>query len=860
MHPLWIVLMGWLCVGAAGSEAPGGFARKPAVKADAAGVKIAFAVERATDVEVAVLDASGQIVRHLAAGLLGDNAPEPFARNSLAQELAWDGRDDLAAPATGGPFRVRVSVGARPRLERIAGWHGNTFGSPIVGLAVGPGGEVFVLASEGSRGRSTLRALDREGRYLRTIMPYPADLPRERTAAIGNLDIAGERLPTVFNGHGGNLHPMTSGMKRQTMVFSPRGHLLMVSAVGSIVEHGPARRLLALAPDGGAPPEGFVGPLVRQAVGFMGGAGEGSSRFLDHLALSPDGAWIYLTFSGESWQFKQRHAVFRLRWTDPALGPPFLGKAEAGADADHFNDPQGLAVDARGDLYVCDRGNGRVVVFAADGRRLGQFDAETPEQIAIHPRTGVIYVGSRQAGRRVTESRLLKFSPWGGTPPRELARLDVKTLDLIALDPGASPPRLWVAAGKLMPVTDRGDALELGPPADSPNGLSFPMFLAADPAADRILLDDSFASNAALVALDLATGRKTPFVRGTAVALDRQRNVYVTDGYDSNTISRYDPSGKPLPFASTQSHKLAVGKYRAYGPDLGLRGLCVALNGDIYLIRSNNYGLEDNAAARLDVFGADGSKRKTLVNGLGHGDCGLGVDPRGNVYLGLNLKPKDEPFPSEFMGKVPATPWVWWRRTPREAPWCYPYYNAYLFHWGSVFKFGPDGGTLYGHRPNGSKSPPPAALALSSAPPDAQVFASGYLAREIRVKGALWRHPGCGIIPTSDVNWGDPACMCMVSHLAVDGYGRVFAPNAFRFSVEMLDTNGNPLARIGRYGNADSAGPGSRVPEPEIAFAWPACVALAEGKVCVSDPTNQRIVVVRFDHAAEETVEVPAAP
>jgi len=91
----------------------------------------------------------------------------------------------------------------------------------------------------------------------------------------------------------------------------------------------------------------------------------------------------------------------------------------------------------------------------------------------------------------------------------------------------------------------------------------------------------------------------------------------------------------------------------------------------------------------------------------------------------------------------------------------------------------------------------------------------------------------------------------------VDGYGRVFAPNVFCFSVEMLDTNGNPIARIGRYGNGDSAGPGSRVAEPEIAFAWPAFVAAAEGKVYMADATNQRIVIVRFDHAAEEIVQLP---
>jgi len=47
------------------------FAQPPTAEADGTGVKISFAVEEATDVEVAVLDAAGRVVRHLAAGRLG---------------------------------------------------------------------------------------------------------------------------------------------------------------------------------------------------------------------------------------------------------------------------------------------------------------------------------------------------------------------------------------------------------------------------------------------------------------------------------------------------------------------------------------------------------------------------------------------------------------------------------------------------------------------------------------------------------------------------------------------------------------------------------------------------------------------
>jgi hypothetical protein len=207
-----------------------------------------------------------------------------------------------------------------------------------------------------------------------------------------------------------------------------------------------------------------------------------------------------------------------------------------------------------------------------------------------------------------------------------------------------------------------------------------------------------------------------------------------------------------------------------------------------------------------------------------------------------------------FADKAPAQGWVWWAAS-RPVPWCYPYYNPYLFHWGSVLKFGPAGGGFFGLC-EPAKAPTPSPTA-DEAPAGSTVYKSGYLAREGKVQGALWRFGGVGIIPTSDCRWGDPSCICMTSRLAVDEYGRVFAPNVFRFSVEMLDTNGNQIARIGRYGNADSAGPNSKSPEPGIAFAWPAFVATAGGKIYVSDSVNSRVMAIRFDYADRAECKIP---
>jgi hypothetical protein len=100
-------------------------------------------------------------------------------------------------------------------------------------------------------------------------------------------------------------------------------------------------------------------------------------------------------------------------------------------------------------------------------------------------------------------------------------------------------------------------------------------------------------------------------------------------------------------------------------------------------------------------------------------------------------------------------------------------------------------------------------------------------------------------VPTLYLSWGDPACTCTNSRLAVDPYGRVFAPDVFRFSVEMIDFHGNQLGRIGRYGNADDHSIGD-----QPGFAWPAFVSAAGDYIYVSDSVNRRVAVIRIRYSA----------
>ena len=67
------------------------FAQKSKTSRAENGTTIDFESKGWCDATVAIEDKDGRIIRHLASGLLGANAPEPFQKDSLRQHLVWDG-------------------------------------------------------------------------------------------------------------------------------------------------------------------------------------------------------------------------------------------------------------------------------------------------------------------------------------------------------------------------------------------------------------------------------------------------------------------------------------------------------------------------------------------------------------------------------------------------------------------------------------------------------------------------------------------------------------------------------------------------------------------------------------------------
>jgi hypothetical protein len=178
-----------LCLGAVADagEATVEFTKKPIVNWDGAKASIRFEVSASTDVEVAILDTNGEVVCHLAAGVLGRENPPPVPlAPGLSQKLEWDGRDDFGesvADAVACCVRVRAGMGAR--LDRIVGGDPYAFYSKemgqgdhaawrITGLEAKSDGTVYVLGNANNYGPPALRRYDAKGNYLSTVFPPPA--------------------------------------------------------------------------------------------------------------------------------------------------------------------------------------------------------------------------------------------------------------------------------------------------------------------------------------------------------------------------------------------------------------------------------------------------------------------------------------------------------------------------------------------------------------------------------------------------------------------------------------------------------------------------------------------------------------
>jgi RNA polymerase sigma factor (sigma-70 family) len=819
-------------------------------------VEISFAVDRECDAAVWIEDARGRIVRRISAGALGGNPPAPFVKG-LVQSIEWDGTDDAgrALPAEalrGGGCRVKVGLGLGHELERVIGWDPRAI-RKVYSVAVGPGGRVYVLWAQPDtvHGSPQVAVLDREGRYLHTVVPYPAELPAASLAAVRPLALPdGMAVPRVHHGLSGTAYPWLAGACRQTMTVTSTGRLVMSSgwfSYGVSASCGP-RRLLSVRLDGSCP-DRFAGALLdeRRVTGYA------------HLAASPDGRTVYASglHATDDWAPKRVpcHAVLS---APVGAGPDdraavFFGERDKpGAGEARLNDPRGLAVGPEGDVYVADHGNDRIVRLSSSGAFLGAVAVENPDAVALDRRGGAIYVVSVDHGEHGAmaahgweDKRILKIRSWAD--PTVAATIDdFKDRDAltVAVDDEADPSVLWVGSAYqntyhgsgrgLFRCVDLGDSFGppecvLGPESGG-RGLELCTLIAVDPVGEQLHVRGREAPGRWLV-YDGRTGRRLdlppPEVDGEERAFDRRGRLYCRSAVwrraKGNYLARFTPDdGRPAPFEGTGRH--VIEDLPGFTKSLP-RGLCVDGSGRTFILHYTGDPWSRETRSTVTVCGADGQvEREGLLLAL-DSSLGIRVDRAGNLYVADNIRTRAQPLPPGLGIAPDERKRIIGRRFD-----LYDHDAWYPFIYGAIVKFGPGGGSI---------EPGPDEARFAGWPPP-RPGAGG-----VRLAGAEWMRPGVSPLQPAEGEGG----ISMATRFDLDGFDRIYAPDAGRCRVVVLDANGNRITHFGRYGNFDSAGPGSRLPTPEVPLAWPLCVATSPEAVYVSDWLNARVLRVRPAYA-----------
>jgi len=852
-----------VAVPAAEAPPPPAFTRKPTATREGDRVRIEFAVSRQTDVAVTIEDAQGRVVRHLAAGLLGQNPPAPLKPNSLAQSLVWDGQ-----PTSGGPLRVRVKLGLKPEFESFLLFDPDAT-PEVCCLAIGPKGQVYAFyhdpTANGNQGGVKVKVLDRQGRHLRQIVPFAADLPYERVKATGAFqDPDGALVPHCHNWHSLSFYPDTVLARGRSMSDFSQPAVDANGRVYWIIFGG---RLCAVDADGSIPYETFLGPPMFPDSPYPMG--------MPALALSGDGKHLYaagIVSSADSWGIKSAPipCVFRISLAT-RQAEVFAGKRdESGKAGLLFTRPRGVAV-AGGLLYVADPGANRIAVIReADRALVGEMKVVLPHIVQVHPKTGAVYVvsyvpeekPSADGKCRIRDANLLKFASYKADKPSyqmPLPRTGLSPNDgthRVALDSTSEPPLLWApglpyarTGRRLACYRDTGTALE---PVELPEPKApwgdGPRDLLLDRARGELYVKvqgeqwhqfrESTGEHLRLVRFPKNFGGPYMGSSGAQLGVDSAGD-YITHCWGEKAgLMRWSRDLKPLPWDGLGTHRSDWGGMMTFQ----LNYMAIR-NDEIYVIKPVE------GPHHLDVYDKALRHKRRVVWNVRRGSCPR-VDAQGNIYITAPIRPPDRDFPEFFDGKLEKLP-DYFRRIGEGHYW-YAYMHA------SIVKFPPQGGAFIWEEKGRDKNDLTGLPNAVKAKPRAkfQYFRDGHYPHSpCEVQGAEWVR--FGYSPYSETyGAGTPVCMCEGTGFDVDPFGRVFFPNLCQFRIEVVDANNNLITTFGKYGNQDSGGKDARVKTPDIPLAWPTYVAVSDTHAYVNDTIGMRVVRVKLGAQAEETCEL----
>jgi hypothetical protein len=480
---------------------------EPTISKINGGYEIAFALTLPNDITVRIVDAKGQIVRHLAAGMVGvRKAARPIADQSLSQKLAWDGKDDAGKEVAAAGHRALIGVGAAAKFEKFILYNPDGFGnigtpnwSGLGCIAVGPKGDLYVVEQYGVH-YSTMRVFNRQGHFLRCVWPLSMDKSREtlepflastmtiwpgNVAAWAATDYQGRVVPRSVR----HSAFYWFGVRNVAMAVGPEGDVFLVDAFPNFAQ------MLRIGGDGLPKPMKTVTPWIDK----------GSYLRRWNLAIGPEGdVYVSDKSSGIVAHLDQTASKtvesYLYRDTEELDQPTYLlGRPDAGT-AGQYDPLLGLAVDKQQRVWVAKPKEKCIKVYEKDGRLRATINSITTKQgsaaitgegiaLAANHSSGAIYVNCQGVAKG--SRKLVKLT--APDTPKAQAEIDLPgNARNIAADGEGNI--VWVAVGsdKLLRAVDAGEKFEVTTlDGQAGNTVTFPRLLHLDRQGRLYVADSS---------------------------------------------------------------------------------------------------------------------------------------------------------------------------------------------------------------------------------------------------------------------------------------------------------------------------------------------------------------------------------
>jgi len=227
-------------------------------------------------------------------------------------------------------------------------------------------------------------AYDPEGKYLRQVIPASPALPASKRKGWPRMTAEGiGEMPIVGHVLSRSTYPAFSVDYDCFPAVAPDGRFLVLNNANGRVKHadlGRGRTLLTVGPDGSVPAD----YMARRIAGS-------DHRGSGHVALSPDGKFAYV-----AGLYVKKKGACNTIWRTPldrvGQAEIFAGRSfQKPKKASDLSDPQGLDTDRHGNLYVADRGRGRIAVFDSKGAFIAGIPLKNVYQVQVSAKTGAIF-------------------------------------------------------------------------------------------------------------------------------------------------------------------------------------------------------------------------------------------------------------------------------------------------------------------------------------------------------------------------------------------------------------------------------------------------------------------------------------